>query len=613
METYVYELKPVNFFNLVHEEQQATLGSFVSLLNNLGSLASFHIKGDVSEVKVLDSVIRQPYKRYFVESKENLDGVLASSGFRFVKVLEVPQLKVRGAVRNFMVLENGRLARVFNVYSLPSKLPVGFLMRYYDFADEIRLDVRPVLEGERLVEQKYRSVSAKLDNMKQVDARSQIYLSALDNARLSVASGVEKLFEMRLTATVVANGYEELRNKSLSLLKFMEYAEAPSRIQPAVYHLSGPMWATGRWFYITSSSLAPFFPFAGMDLVDPEGAFVGRNLQTGNSVIFDVFERDNYNISVLGQTGYGKSMFIKSYISRIAQRDDKSMMYVFDSIVKPEYAVGSDGTYETSIAKEIGAEVLRFNNEEQFGFDPLLIFSKRDAGEFIRELVKLDEGSEDTIELFSLVKEANNITELIAKADGNLKRRLETELEPTLRFFTGKTGIYDRMVFVLSDIQSSFVRDALAFLILGAVWNTVKEQPVSLRKFLVIDEGWAFVETNPRTGKPYFPMAIEYIPEIARTGRHYSMAFLIASQLVSDFVGSSGKVVLESSATKIILRQDSASMKLLKDTLNLSDDESKMTLSARPGQGILITPDGHVPFFNVLLPEELKKFSTKAV
>jgi type IV secretory pathway VirB4 component len=451
--------------------------------------------------------------------------------------------------------------------------------------------------------------------MAQRDARALLYLRALDRARVAIASGAEKLFEMRLTLTVVGKSYEELRERSLALARSLDYVDAPSRVQRIIYELGRPSWAAGRWIYITSSGLSAFFPFAGMDLVDPGGTFIGLNLQTGNAVVLDVFERDNYNVLVLGQSGYGKSMLIKAWLSRLSRLDDRSLIYVFDSIVRPEYALGPDGTYETSLAKDIGAVALRFSDPgATFGFDPFTVFDdKRDAGEFIRELAKVEEGSDQAVELLSLAGESSSVQDLISRASPELRRRLEAELEPMMRYFTGRTDLYDRMVFVLSDVPSSFVRDALAFLILRAVWSLIKEQPVSLRKYIVVDEGWAFVEANPRTGRPYFPLAVEHVPEIARTGRHYSSAFIIASQLVSDFVRGAGRAVLENSATKIVLKQDSASLRLIRDALSLSEAEARFVLTAKPGQGILITPEGHVPFYSALLPEELRKFTTRAV
>jgi len=72
---------------------------------------------------------------------------------------------------------------------------------------------------------------------------------------------------------------------------------------------------------------------------------------------------------------------------------------------------------------------------------------------------------------------------LISKADGNLKKRLEAELEPFMRFFTGKElELYDRAVFVLSDIPSNFVRDGVAFLLLALVWSTVKQDKYVLEE-----------------------------------------------------------------------------------------------------------------------------------
>ncbi len=148
--------------------------------------------------------------------------------------------------------------------------------------------------------------------------------------------------------------------------------------------------------------------------------------------------------------------------------------------MKPEYA--------GDFAKDIGATVMRLGKDSSYNLDPFKIFSSREALEFVREQVKLDEGFDEAVELFALTKEVKSKQELISKADDNLRKRLEAELDPMLRFFSGKTEIYDRMVFTLSDIDSPFVRDAVAFLLLGAVWSTVKEMPLSTRKFIVIDE-----------------------------------------------------------------------------------------------------------------------------
>ncbi len=92
-------------------------------------------------------------------------------------------------------------------------------------------------------------------------------------------------------------------------------------------------------------------------------------------------------------------------------------------------------------------------------------------------------------------------------------------------------------------LPPSEIRDAAAFLTLSAVWQTVSQSGkirTSRRKSIVIDEGRALVEIEPRTGKPYFPLAVEYVPEIARTGRYYNCNFTVATQLVTDLLGRGG-------------------------------------------------------------------------
>ena len=124
------------------------------------------------------------------------------------------------------------------------------------------------------------------------------------------------------------------------------------------------------------------------------------------------------------------------------------------------------------------------------------------------------------------------------------------------------------------------------------------------------------VEKNPRTGKPYFPLAVEYVPEIARTGRHYNTCFLIATQLVSDFMGREGEYgpgrpMVESCATKIILKQDYAAAPVLTEALSLSGEEEKFILNADIGKGILATQEGKLFFYNMLSETERKLFTTR--
>ena len=76
--------------------------------------------------------------------------------------------------------------------------------------------------------------------------------------------------------------------------------DSPAYLQEALLTGVGPKYATGRWFFITTSGALSLFPFCGLDVVDPSGVFLGQNLQTGNAILYDVFEKENYNVAVMG-------------------------------------------------------------------------------------------------------------------------------------------------------------------------------------------------------------------------------------------------------------------------------------------------------------------------
>ena len=76
-------------------------------------------------------------------------------------------------------------------------------------------------------------------------------------------------------------------------------------------------------------------------------------------------------------TGFGKSTFVKTYLGRMLNQDKDMMVFLFDSIVRPEYALGPDGRYETSFAGITGCKVHRFGGDEGSGPGPVRRIPRR--------------------------------------------------------------------------------------------------------------------------------------------------------------------------------------------------------------------------------------------
>ena len=621
-----YELRSINLFNLPQEEAAGVLDDYADFLNSLLGPIEIRIIEDVRQVALGDEMYRQPYKRYFILSDEPLDNALMNMRVKFVKVPSVPLLKIRPNVRRFMVDEDGYFVECWNLVALSNAMSTGFLTDLYPFTHEIGITIYPVGNGKQLAMSHAYMMRSKIAirerDARVVDPSAALEADGAQRAANSIAAGNERLFMFRVMIALRAKDNEEMLTKERALLAQLRgLVDSPLYLQRAMYEGVGPSWALGRLIYAPTSTLLSFFPFSGLDLIDPEGIMLGQNLQTGNVLLYDIFDRENYNVSVLGQTGAGKSTLIKSWVSRLAAQDDESYIYIFDSIAKPEYSVGPDGRYDGSFASMIGAKVLDFGGDTYL--DPLSIFEGRQAAQVVEELAGVDE-PEMKDELRMAAEGAHDLDELMEKLAARraslpagdqspisrLERRLSAELKPFDFLFRGELTMWDRMVFSLYGLDRT-TRDIVAFLTLARVWRTIKSLPVSARKVVVIDEGWAFVEDNPKTGKPYFPMAVEYIPEIARTGRHYNAAFIIATQQVSDMMTGPGKAMLQNSGTKVILKQDTAATDILSNEMALSPEDRRFVLNARVGQGMLLSPEGHIPFFNVLAKSELTAFTTK--
>ena len=197
-----------------------------------------------------------------------------------------------------------------------------------------------------------------------------------------------------------------------------------------------------------------------------------------------------------------------------------------------------------------------------------------------------------------------------------LRRRVNGNLKPMDFMFEGEPQRpYTRTVFVLDDLPNDEeIRGSAVVLATALAMAALKSLPIPQKKVLLIDEAWAFLATDDR-GRLYFSEATDIVSEMARTGRHYNIALVLATQYGKDLMGGQGKTVLESCATKVLLHQDTAGQgggsDLAQQIFGLSDQEKAFIERADKGFGILFTEQGRVPFYNMLTPMEYGYFTTK--
>jgi energy-coupling factor transporter ATP-binding protein EcfA2 len=637
-----YELRSINLWGMKEKEQEEVIDRFVQFLNALTEPATFRIIEDSRDVRVGSSVYENArYKRYFIETSSEIDAAVSMIGARYEKIRSIPELKIVQAFPRYLVDDSSNFVQVSNMTRLGGRLPTGFLSQVYGIAHEVRVEIDPVrdiFKAKRMVNDRLFYVSESIAYRQSrswlVGADLLAQRERLQRIANELSSSSQRLFRVRLKFVLRAPSIDLLRQKKKLLRQalgsFIEEIDSPSFLQLPLYAGRGPIWTTGRWFFAPTETLGVFFPFSGLDLIDPHGTLLGENLLTHNVILYDVYEKENYNIALIGSTGSGKSTLIKSWVSRMALENPEMVLFTFDALDKREYSSGPDGKYESSFAFKTGSSLYEFKQNERTGLDPFNIFLKEDTNEpdkktvseFISMLLNEAREPELRTDLKLACEKSSSFEELLENSPPDLKKQLEADLKPYVFLFEGEPIQLDsRTCFVLSALPE-WARDVAQFLAFSYAWQIISRLPVSTKKMIVVDEGWRLIApassgkaVSPSSSRLSAPVnvASTYVPRIARTGRHYNCAFILATQLARDFFSdnSIGRPMIESCSTKIVLKQDEAASDLLSGELSLSHEEQRFIQRCSQGQGLLLTSEGRVQFYNLLSDDEKRLFTTK--
>ena len=147
-------------------------------------------------------------------------------------------------------------------------------------------------------------------------------------------------------------------------------------------------------------------------------------------------------------------------------------------------------------------------------------------------------------------------------------------------FFDGQTTIDMANPVTCYSIYNTpdKIKPAVMHLILEQQFNFMATNDVGFRT-LYIDEGWSVIRSNS-----------EAIMNIVKTCRGLGLSLYIITQELSDIRESdSGDAILGNTATKIILGFENVFRKQIQGAFGLSNTEVEFLISAKVGEGILIS------------------------
>lgn len=429
-----------------------------------------------------------------------------------------------------------------------------------------------------------------------------------------IQRGQEKLFQVSIYVTMMAESLAEL-NKLTTVIEStlatrlfysktatFQQLDALQSVLPRAENL------LQQRRNLDSSSAALTFPFISSELVYESGILYGVNKSNNSLVIVDRFSLNNANSIIFAQSGSGKSYTAKVEILR------QLMMGTHVIVLDPE------GEY-AALAKSVGGTVISLSTDSKEKINPF------DLGLNSHTKEQLSTHIQDLTEIISLLSEGltaeekavvdTALLETYAKCGitldseqveitkntyptltdfykvlkklkrTNICNRLEKYVKGSLSsVFTHQTNIdiNNRLVvFNLKDMNES-LRQIMLVVISHYVYGKVKGD--IKKRLLVIDEGWSLLQHEE---------SARFISGLTRRARKYFLGVSFITQQAQDFLNNEyGKAIASQSSMRILLKQDTTTIRSIVEEFNLSEYEENFLLTCDKGEGILIADQNHV-------------------
>ncbi len=438
-------------------------------------------------------------------------------------------------------------------------------------------------------------------------------LESASELRDKIQRGQEKLFQVSIYITITADSLLEL-NKTTTLLGTvlstrLFYIKAATFQQleglQSVLPRAENILAQKR--NLDSSSTALTFPFVSSELVQESGILYGINKSNNSLVILDRFSLHNANSIIFAQSGSGKSYASKVEILRQLMQGTRVIVIDPEREYK-QLAESVKGTYiklsvkskekinpfDLSISSHSEGDHLSehvqdlteiislmaegLTPEEKAVVDRAIIQTYREAGWTLKATPKKNATYplfKDFYKMLKSLKQKNLCTRLDKFFDGSLSGVFDSQTNIKLN---------NRLVvFDIKDLPES-LRQIMMLVISNYVQNQVKSHPQ--KRLLVIDEGWLLLQHDE---------SARFVSGLVRRARKYYLGVCIISQQANDFLHSDyGRAIASQSSLRILMRQDTTTIKKVASEFKLSEYEQKFLLTCDRGEALIIADQNHV-------------------
>lgn len=440
-----------------------------------------------------------------------------------------------------------------------------------------------------------------------------------------IQRGQEKLFQISIYITLTATSLGEL-NKLTTLLETVMSTRL-FYIKTATFQQLEALQSTlpraenllAQKRNLDSSSAALTFPFVSSEFVQESGILYGINRSNNSLVIVDRFSLNNANSIIFAQSGSGKSYTAKVEILRQLMQGTKVIVIDPEREYK-QLASSVNGTYiklsakskekinpfdfaissysdENDLAEHIQdlTEIIALmagslSAEEKAVVDKALLQTYKEHGyrmyySYTPKKNRDRRGRKLKKRTYPLLGDFYRTLKSMKQKD--LCNRLEKFVKGSLStVFDSQTNIElnNRLViFDIKDLNES-LRQIMMLVLANFVHAQVKSQPQ--KRILLIDEGWMLLQHEE---------SARFISGLVRRARKYYLGVTIISQQANDFLSQEyGRAIASQSSLRILMKQDTTTIKKVSGEFNLSEYEQHFLLTCDRGEALIIADQNHV-------------------
>jgi len=438
----------------------------------------------------------------------------------------------------------------------------------------------------------------------------------IEDLRDRLQTAEEKMFKFGLYITLYGDTpkkLDQVENEMRAILESrMVYVKPAIYQQKAGLNSSLPLGYDELLIHnsLNTGPLSSVFPFVSFDLTSDKGILYGVNRHNSSLILFDRFSLENANSVIFAKSGAGKSYTVKLEILR-------SMMLGTDVIVidpENEYQFLAETVggafFKISLTSEhhinpfdlppVGknenpADVLRSNIITLIGLLKVMLGDITPEEDSI-----LDSAITETYSSRDITPERRDLADIAPPVMSDLQTVLENmegaeSLAIRLKKYT--EGIYSGFlnqptnikldnqlaVFNIRDMEEE-LRPVAMFIILNYIWGAIRKQ--LKKRILIVDEAWWMMQHEDSAA---------FLFSMAKRARKYYLGLTTITQDIADFMSSShGKPIVTNSSLQLLLRQSPASVDVIQDTFNLTDEEKYLLLESGVGEGLFFAGNKHV-------------------